>query len=66
MQQFTEKMRIELRYRNYSQQTINTYLRSIESFFDFLGADYDQFDEFKVKKYLVGLRDREKGRYLKI
>jgi len=58
MQQYLDKMKIELRYRNYSLQTIDTYLNSLENFFVYLGGNYEKFNEFKVKEYLVGLRDK--------
>lgn len=57
MQQFLDKTTVELKYRNYSQQTIKAYLSGLRDFLKYLGGDYDKFDEFKIKKYLVGLRD---------
>lgn len=58
MQELLEKVKIELRYRNYSPQTLDSYIGSLREFFGYLGGDYEKFDEFKVKQYLVGLRDR--------
>lgn len=57
MQQWLDKMRVELRYRNYSVNTIDSYLGCLRDFFAYLGGDYAKFDEFKVKKYLMGLMD---------
>lgn len=58
MQAFLEKTEIELKYRNYSYQTIKTYLNCLGIFFDYIGNGFDNFDELKIKNYLAGLRDR--------
>lgn len=58
MQEFLDKVRTELRYRNYSLKTLDAYLGCLKDFFSFLKADFDKFEEFKVKEYLVGLKDR--------
>ncbi|MBI5077088.1 tyrosine-type recombinase/integrase [Candidatus Falkowbacteria bacterium] len=58
MQQYLDRTRIELRYQKYSPQTAKSYLANLEKFFNFLGGNYNQFDEYKVKNYLVGLNDR--------
>jgi len=53
MQELLDKAKIELKYRNYSPQTINSYLGCLKNFFAYLGQNYDKFDEFRVKEYLV-------------
>lgn len=53
MQEYLDKVKIELKYRNYSPQTLDSYLGCLKDFFAYLGGDYDKFDEFKVKEYLV-------------
>jgi site-specific recombinase XerD len=53
MQEYLDKVKIELKYRNYSPQTIDSYLGCLKDFFTYLGQNYDQFNEFKVKEYLV-------------
>ncbi|OGF36092.1 hypothetical protein A2482_03200 [Candidatus Falkowbacteria bacterium RIFOXYC2_FULL_48_21] len=64
MQEFLDKVKVELKYRNYSPKTVDAYSGALKSFFSFLGdppaqvGGYEKYDEFKVKKYLIGLRDR--------
>lgn len=58
MQEFLDKVKTELRYRNYSPRTLDSYLGCLKDFFSFLRADFDKFDEFKVKEYLIKLKDR--------
>ncbi|MBU1132478.1 tyrosine-type recombinase/integrase [Patescibacteria group bacterium] len=58
MQQWIEKMEIELKYRNYSRSTVKSYLSCIEDYFRYLGCDFEKFDEYKTKKYLAGLLER--------
>jgi site-specific recombinase XerD len=58
MQEFLNRVKVELQYRNYSPRTADAYLGALNKFFDFLGGDYEKFNEFKVKEYLIGLRDK--------
>ncbi|MFH1089578.1 MAG: site-specific tyrosine recombinase/integron integrase [Candidatus Uhrbacteria bacterium] len=58
MQDFLDKVKTELRYRNYSSNTLDSYLGCLKDFFGFLKTNFDKFDEFKVKEYLIGLKDR--------
>jgi len=58
MQEFLDKVRVELRYRNYSSNTLDSYLGCLKDFFGFIGSNFEKFDEFKVKEYLIGLKDR--------
>lgn len=58
MNQWLDKTSVELRYRNYSLRTIDSYLGCLKDFFAYLGGNYERFDEFRVKNYLVCLRDR--------
>jgi len=58
MQEFLDKVKTELRYRNYSPKTLDSYLGCLKDYFSFLKTDFEKFDEFKVKEYLVGLKDR--------
>ncbi len=58
MQKFLDKVKTELRYRSYSQKTLDSYLGCLKDFFGFLKENFDKFDEFKVKEYLIGLKDR--------
>ncbi|HDQ22970.1 MAG TPA: integrase [Candidatus Uhrbacteria bacterium] len=60
MQEFLDKVKIELNYRNYSPQTVDSYLGCLKDFFAYLGENYDKYDEFKVKEYLV--KKKEAGR----
>jgi len=58
MQEWLDKVKIELKYRNYSPQTIDSYLGCLKDFFAYLGGNYDKFNEFQVKEYLVKLKDK--------
>lgn len=58
MQEFLNKVEVELKYRNYSQKTLKTYLLCLKSFFLFLKSDFEKFNEFKIKEYLVGIKDK--------
>lgn len=58
MQDFLDKVKVELRYRNYSSNTLDSYLGCLKDFFVFLKSNFDKFDEFKVKEYLISLKDR--------
>jgi len=60
MQEFLDKTLTELKYRNYSPQTIDSYLGCLKDFFSYLGGEYDKYDEFKVKEYLI--KKKEAGR----
>jgi site-specific recombinase XerD len=60
MQEYLDKVKTELKYRNYSPQTVDSYLGCLKDFFSYLGKNYDQYDEFKVKQYLV--KKKEAGR----
>ena len=57
MQEYLDKVKIELKYRNYSPQTLDSYLGCLKDFFAYLGGNYDNFDEFKVKEYLIKKKD---------
>jgi len=41
MQEFLDKVKIELKYRNYSPQTIDSYLGYLKDFFYYLGGNYE-------------------------
>ncbi len=57
MQEYLDKVKIELKYRNYSPQTMASYLGCLKDFFAYLGKDFDKFEEFRVKEYLVKKKD---------
>ncbi|MEK7158982.1 MAG: site-specific tyrosine recombinase/integron integrase [Patescibacteria group bacterium] len=58
MQESLKRVQVDLQYRNYSPRTADAYLGSLRDYFNFLGNDYEKFNEFKIKEYLVSLRDR--------
>jgi site-specific recombinase XerD len=58
MQNFLNQVEVELKYRSYSPKTLKSYLICLKNYFTFLKTDFEKFDEFKVKEYLVGLKDR--------
>jgi integrase/recombinase XerD len=60
MQDELNKVLTELKYRNYSPQTIKSYLGCLQDFFSYLGKNYEKYDEFKIKEYLV--KKKEAGR----
>jgi site-specific recombinase XerD len=51
-------MEIELKYRSYSPKTLKSYLACLKNFFNFLQTEFSKFDEFKIKQYLVGLKEK--------
>lgn len=51
--QYLDKLRIELKLRNYSQRTISAYSSCLDDFFISV-PDYESFDIDKIKEYLVG------------
>ncbi|MBD3359171.1 MAG: tyrosine-type recombinase/integrase [Candidatus Buchananbacteria bacterium] len=53
MQEELNKVLTELKYRNYSPQTIDSYLGCLKDFFTYLEGNYEKYDEFKIKEYLV-------------
>src|SRR3989344_401527 len=57
MQEWLDKVKIELKYRNYSPQTVDSYLGCLKDFFAYLGGNYTEFNEFKVKEYLIKKKD---------
>lgn len=58
MQDFLNKVEVELKYRNYSPKTLKSYLACLKDFFVFLQTGFDKFDEFKTKEYLVGFKNK--------
>ncbi len=60
MQDELNKVLTELKYRNYSPQTINSYLGCLKDFFSYLGKNHEKYDDFIIKEYLV--KKKEAGR----
>jgi len=58
MQEFLEQTRIELRLRNYSPKTINSYLGCLRDFFLFLSVDFEVLNLVKVKQFLLLKQDK--------
>ncbi|MEK7652949.1 MAG: site-specific tyrosine recombinase/integron integrase [Patescibacteria group bacterium] len=59
MQKFLDKTKIELKLRNYSPKTINSYLRCLSDYFNFLKDGFEKMDIDKIREYL--LSKKEKG-----
>lgn len=59
MQKYLEKVKNELRLRNYSQKTINSYILCLKEFFIYLKQDFERVDVDKIRQYL--LKKQEKG-----
>ena len=58
MQQFLEKTRQELKLRNYSFKTINSYLHCLKEYFIFLKINLEKIDEEKIKQFLLNKQSR--------
>lgn len=50
----------ELRMRNYSRRTLDSYLRGLKKYFDFKRLNFEDFDEENVKDFLLDCE--KKGR----
>ncbi len=53
MQQFLDKTTRELKYRNYSRKTINTYSNCLREYFNFIKPNYKFVNEEKIKDFLL-------------
>lgn len=58
MQEYLEKTRQELRLRNYSFKTINSYLRCLKEYFIFLKINLEKIDEEKIKQFLLNKQSK--------
>ncbi|MFA6918893.1 MAG: site-specific tyrosine recombinase/integron integrase [Patescibacteria group bacterium] len=58
MQNYLEKTRIELKLRNYSPRTISAYLGCLKDYFLFLNSDPQNYNEDKIKEYLLKKQDK--------
>jgi len=58
MQQYLEQTRNELRLRNYSLKTIESYLNCLQNYFDFKKIDLSKIDENNIKNFLLNKQDK--------
>lgn len=58
MQQFLEQTQQELKLRNYSFKTINSYLRCLKEYFSFLKTNLEKLDEEKIRWFLLNKQNK--------
>lgn len=58
MQQYLERIKNELRLRNYSQKTIDSYSRCINDYFNFKKINIEEPDEENIKTFLLKKQDK--------
>ncbi|MBU4285212.1 tyrosine-type recombinase/integrase [Patescibacteria group bacterium] len=58
MQQYIEQAKNELRLRNYSPKTIESYLNCLREYFKFKKTDLNRIDEDNVKIFLLNKQDK--------
>lgn len=58
MQEFLDKTRIELRLRNYSPRTIDSYLGCLRDYFIFLRVDFEVLSIDKIRQFLLSKQDK--------
>lgn len=61
MQEQLNKTLTELKYRNYSPKTIKSYTRCLTDYFNYLGKDFEKYDEYLIKQYLVKKQEAGAG-----
>lgn len=71
MQEELNKTLTELKYRNYSQKTVKSYIGCLKDYFSYLEKDFNKFsakdgpafgwDEYKVKQFLVNKKEKGAG-----
>jgi len=58
MQEYLEKIKQELRLRNYSFKTIKAYLGCLREYFEFKKLNLEKIDEEKIKQFLLDKQDK--------
>jgi site-specific recombinase XerD len=58
MQQYLEQTKNELRLRNYSPKTIESYLNCLQNYFNFKKINLDKIDENNIKTFLLNKQDK--------
>jgi len=53
MQQWLERVKIELKIRNYSPKTISAYLSCLEDYFSYKRVNLDKLDQDNIREYLL-------------
>lgn len=57
MQNCLNKTKIELKLRNYSPKTIESYLKCLGDYFIFVKRDFERMDIDAIKRYLLGKKE---------
>ena len=58
MQQWLERVKTELKIRNYSPKTISAYLSCLENYFNFKHLNLDKLDQNNIREYLLLKQDK--------
>lgn len=58
MQEYLDKVKIELKYRNYSPKTVKAYLSCLEEYLNYLGANFKFINENKIKEFLFNKQNK--------
>lgn len=61
MQEILEKVKRELRLRNYSRKTIEAYVYCVCEYLRFKGSEFEKLDEENIKDYLLKLQEDGKS-----
>jgi len=59
MQQWLEKMKNELKIRNYSPKTISAYSACLEDYFNYKQVNLDKLDQENIRSYLLSKQTKE-------
>jgi len=58
MQEYLEKTKQELRLRNYSSKTIESYFGCLQDYFEFQKTNLNQINEDKIREFLLNKQDK--------
>lgn len=58
MENYLIQTKNELRLRNYSPKTIESYLNCLKDYFEFLKTNFEQPNEEKIKEFLLRKQDK--------
>ncbi|OHA59032.1 MAG: hypothetical protein A2370_00735 [Candidatus Vogelbacteria bacterium RIFOXYB1_FULL_42_16] len=59
MQQLLERVKTELKIRNYSPKTIDAYLSCLEDYFNYKQSNLDKLDQGNIREYLLSKQDKD-------
>lgn len=58
MQEFLNKTADELKLRNYSGKTIESYLRCLRNYFQYKQSNYRDLDEYNIRQFLLNKQEK--------